>query len=156
MAKLEEPAIGKQIGFCLLKGCKKNFIALLSILHSFRQVFNSCNLSQKKSNHSIIFSYGCAWSVYFDGCKYGKGGMNDINKFRMQTSAPTNVSQEIGTSINHLATLMGPLTQQLTPKCYDLMVKKEEQGQTCRIGNAPGKPFSGATIGEPINFFTKF
>ena len=96
----------------------------------------------------ISCSYGCAWSYYHDGCKFAQGGMNDVvNKFKMQRSTPKPVRQEIDKSINNLATLMAPLHKKLAPKGYATMVKEEEQSHKCRIGNAPGKPYSGVTIG---------
>ena len=45
--------------------------------------------------------------MYFDGCKYSMGGNKDVQKFKMKKSAPPSASQEIESSINGLATLLG-------------------------------------------------
>ena len=63
------------------------------------------------SNSCLIhfyYSYGCTWSMYYDGCKYSAGGgYKEIQKFKMKKSAPPSASQEIESSINGLATLLG-------------------------------------------------
>ena len=42
--------------------------------------------------------------------------------------------------------ILGPITKQLTPDCYDNLTHFEENGDRCRLGNEPGKPFSSVSI----------
>ena len=55
------------------------------------------------------FSFGCAWSMYHDGCKYARGGLNEeLDRFRMEKHHPSG--QKVDNLSNDLASKIGPLT----------------------------------------------
>ena len=99
----------------------------------------------RNKNGGASFSYGCAWSMYYDGCKYANGGLNNINKFKMAN--PKNpLSGEMNKQVNKLADIMGPMTKRLAPLCYDIMTRDDDGDKMkCRIGTKPGRPFAGIT-----------
>lgn len=86
------------------------------------------------------FSFGCSWSMYYNGCKYARS--KTVRKFRLSVK---NEEAEIENQMNHLATLLSPLFFAMAPKAYENQCKYENDAADCRLGLKPGKPFSGVT-----------
>ncbi|XP_060893277.1 methylcytosine dioxygenase TET3 isoform X1 [Labrus mixtus] len=119
------------------------------------------------------FSFGCSWSMYFNGCKYARSKLP--RKFRLQGDRPeevhiTSISNHCYTIVNHmlfklpfqcsfllhqedklrdnfqhLATEVAPLYKQLAPQAYSNQCQSEEKAPDCRLGLKEGRPFSGVT-----------
>uniref|UniRef100_A0A8C9QIJ5 Methylcytosine dioxygenase TET n=1 Tax=Spermophilus dauricus TaxID=99837 RepID=A0A8C9QIJ5_SPEDA len=117
------------------------------------------------------YSYGCSWSMYFNGCKFGRSP--NPRRFRIDPSSPRHnlydritkgrnarrrlkkpervcpehkamVSKEISI-LQGLATELAPLYKQMVPEAYKNQVEYEHVAQECRLGYKEGRPFSGVT-----------
>ncbi|XP_047526576.1 DNA N6-methyl adenine demethylase [Vanessa atalanta] len=86
------------------------------------------------------YSFGCSWSMYYNGCKYARS--KTVRKFRL--SVKTEES-EIEERMHVLATLLSPLYMNLAPKSFDNQCQFEKEASDCRLGFKPGRPFSGVT-----------
>ena len=84
------------------------------------------------------FSFGCSWSMYYNGCKYARS--KTVRKFRLSVK---NEEAEIEEHMNILATILSPMYVAVAPKAYENQVKYESEAPDCRLGLKPGKPFSG-------------
>ena len=92
------------------------------------------------------FTFGCSWSMYFDGCKYGKGGNRPgINKFKLSKDATEEQESQIEQTLQQLSTMVSPVYADVAPDSYNNMTAFEEIADDCRIGLKKGKPFSGVT-----------
>ena len=69
------------------------------------------------------YTFGCSWSMYFDGCKYGKGGIksNNINKFRLAKEADDKEESDVAENMHRLADIISPLYKRVAPKSYQNM-----------------------------------
>ena len=60
--------------------------------------------------------------MYFDGCKYGKGGNNShINKFRLAKEADDKEESDVAENMHRLADIISPLYKRVAPKSYQNM-----------------------------------
>lgn len=84
------------------------------------------------------FSFGCSWSMYYNGCKYARS--KTVRKFRLSVK---NEEPEIEEHMNVLATILSPLYKAVAPRAYDNQCRYEAEAPDCRLGLKPGKPFSG-------------
>lgn len=84
------------------------------------------------------FSFGCSWSMYYNGCKYARS--KTVRKFRLSVKSE---EAEIEERMNYLATMLAPLYERATPKAYENQCKYEHEAPDCRLGFHNGKPFSG-------------
>lgn len=84
------------------------------------------------------FSFGCSWSMYYNGCKYARS--KTVRKFRLSVKSEES---EIEDHMNVLATMLSPLYKMIAPKAYENQCKYEGEAPDCRLGLKPGKPFSG-------------
>ncbi|XP_043210491.1 DNA N6-methyl adenine demethylase-like [Amphibalanus amphitrite] len=86
------------------------------------------------------FSFGCSYSMYFNACKFARS--HQARKFRLNhpdQEAP--LEQEL----QELATEMAPLYRRVAPVAYQNQVRSEQAALECRLGLAPGRPWSGVT-----------
>lgn len=84
------------------------------------------------------FSFGCSWSMYYNGCKYARS--KTVRKFRLSVKSEES---EIEEHMNVLATVLSPLYKTIAPKAYENQCKYENEAPDCRLGLKSGKPFSG-------------
>lgn len=97
---------------------------------------------QGLSDHSCgaSFSFGCSWSMYYNGCKFTRS--KSPRKFKLLDPSKEEEFEKI---MQSLANDVSDTYERIAPRAFKNQVKQEKEGMECRIGSNEKRPFSGVT-----------
>ncbi|KAI0226796.1 hypothetical protein LSAT2_022746 [Lamellibrachia satsuma] len=86
------------------------------------------------------FSFGCSWSMYYNGCKFAKSP--HPRKFKLSNEEEEPVLRQ---HLQQLATHVGSILKTTVPNTFRNMTQFENEALDCRLGNEQGRPYGGVT-----------
>lgn len=89
----------------------------------------------------VSYSFGCSWSMFFNGCKYARSSKN-LRKFRLSDESQETDMED---KLQRFATAIAPLYKRMAPEAYANQVEFEAEAIDCRLGLSAGRPFAGIT-----------